>query len=155
MGVPVTGQMAAAAVVAVVSRNEPSIPAVIFTGLTLVFGILIILYVVLLIQGKIFKQLDKNKQEAQAEKAAQMPKADVPKQETCDTVKTEKTRGSDGISPEVVAAITAAVAEFDGGQYCVQSVSYASNGANEPKPTKAERRGRWGLAGVMSDTEPF
>ncbi len=145
-------QIAANAIVAVVHATEsaPSIPVVIGTGLTLVFGILIILYVVLLVQGKIFSKIDKAKQEQETATVApvqNMPQQNNPVQNTPVV--------EEGISPEVVAAIAAAVTEFSEGQCKVQSVCHANTDTNKPLSAKSERRGRWGLAGVMSDTEPY
>ncbi len=178
MGLFAAGQITtnAIAAVPVVASSDPSIPVVIFTGLTLVFGILILLYLVLLLQGKIFSALDRKKQEQEkekAEKAAEQKKAQMPPEQSVaketalkESVEPEMvaaiaaaTAGAievqDGVSPEVVAAIAAAVHECSEGQYAVQSVGMAGGAAYEPIPTKSERRGRWGMAGVMSNTEPF
>ena len=54
-----------------------------------------------------------------------------------------------GVPPEVVAAIAAAVNETSDGQYTLQSVAVAATGAPQ------DRRGPWGLAGVIAHTEPF
>ncbi len=161
MEVSVAGSITknAIATVAATLGNEPSIPVVIFTGLVLVFGILIILYLVLLLQGRIFSSLDKKKQEQKEVEKVAAAQAAVPAPvEACAPAAAAVPASApvyEGVSPEVVAAISAAVTEFSAGQYSVQNISGAQSVQSEPIPTKTERRGRWGLAGVMSDTEPF
>lgn len=112
------------------------IPVVVLTGISLVFAILFILILVVLLEGKIFTSLGKKKNaEAAQEQASPAPvAAPAP---TAPAVEA-------GISPEVVAAIAAAVATASGGQYTLRAVSTSKKG-----------RGQWGLAGVVQSTEPF
>ena len=59
-----------------------------------------------------------------------------------------------GISPDVVAAIVAAVHEFSGGAYTACSITAAQPDFCA-RETGTGRRGTWGLAGAMERTEPF
>lgn len=121
---------------------EPPVAEVVITGLVLVFSILVILTLLLTFQGKFFASLDKKKKEAADVKQA----APVVKQAAQQAVQQPAAPAVQaGIPPEVVAAITAAVASIEGGKYTLRSVSVA------PQKT----RGQWGLAGVISYTEPF
>ena len=55
---------------------EPSIATVIITGLVLVFAILVLLYLIITLQGKIFVSIDnKKKAKTEAAKAAPAPAA--------------------------------------------------------------------------------
>lgn len=127
---------------AAAAKNPDNIPnmVVVLTGVSLVFLILVILIVVINIQGRIFGAIEKKKQEkeqqvnvapvaAPAPAAVAAPKAPVVEQ---------------GIPPEVVAAIMAAVSAATDGAYTLRAVSTAKQG-----------RGKWGLAGVLQSTEPF
>ena len=147
-----------AAASAAATADTPSIPVVVLTGLSLVFGILIILYIVLTIEGKIFTEIDRKKKEKQEEEKQreELAKA-APAQEQVAAIAAvaQYQSGAEpgvqaGIPPEVVAAIAAAVAAESEGQYTLESISAA------PQLQKApDRRGRWGFAGVIADTEPF
>ena len=116
---------------------EPSISTVVFTGLTLVFAILVLLTLLLTLSGKLFAKLDNKKGETPAA-AKNAPVAAGP------TVQAAPPAIQEGIPPEVVAAIAAAVASIEGGKYTLRSVSTVKQGRNE-----------WGLAGVLAYTEPF
>lgn len=115
----------------------PSVPVVVVTGLVLVFAILVLLYVILLIEGKIFAGIDKRKKEK--EQAKQLAETPEPPQPATVAPAVEA-----GIPPEVVAAIAAAIEASTGGAYALRSVSTSKKG-----------RGAWGLAGVIQSTEPF
>ena len=111
---------------------EPSIATVIITGLVLVFAILVLLYLIITLQGKIFVSIDnKKKAKTEAAKAAPAPAAPAPVVQA-------------GISGEVVAAISAAVAAVSDGPVAVRSIAKAP-----------ARKNGWGLAAVYSYTEPF
>ena len=112
---------------------EPSVGVVVATGLILVFGVLVLLYLLITLEGIIFTSVDRKKKGAPAPKkeAAPAPKAPVVEA---------------GIPGEVVAAIAAAVACMDGGErYTLRSV----------KRTRVSGRSAWGQAGVVAYTEPF
>ena len=111
---------------------EPSVGVVVATGLILVFGVLVLLYLLITLEGIIFTSVDRRKKGAPApKKEAAAPKAPVVEA---------------GIPGEVVAAIAAAVACMDGGErYTLRSV----------KRTRVSGRSAWGQAGVVAYTEPF
>ena len=115
--------------------NEPPIPVVVVTGVVLVFAILVLLFLILQLEGRIFTSIDRKKgqkkQPLQTDSLAGVLAAPAPKLQS-------------GISPEVVAAIAAAVAASSGGAYTLRSVKTVKKG-----------RGSWGFAGVIQSTEPF
>lgn len=116
--------------------QEPAIATVVLTGLVLVFAILIILTFLLYLEGKIFASFGKRKKEKEAMKV-NLP---VPVQATADIAPAIQ----EGIPSEVIAAIAAAVASLEGGKYVLHTVSRQKSGRSE-----------WGLAGVLSYTDPF
>ena len=115
----------------------------VLTGLAVVFLALIILVVIIWCFGKIMDSVKSKKSAASnapAAKVAPAPKAPAPK-----VVEV----ASDGLSDEVVAAITAAITailneEGDGKSYVVRSI----------KRVRKNRRA-WGKAGVEENTRPF
>lgn len=115
----------------------------VLTGLAVVFLALIILVVIIWCFGKIMDSVNSRKSAAASapvEKTAPVPKAPAPK-----VVEV----ASDGLSDEVVAAITAAITailneEGDGKSYVVRSI----------KRVRKNRRA-WGKAGVEENTRPF
>ncbi len=137
----------AAAAAAGSTSGGPSIPVVIVTGLSLVFGILVLLYLVLLAQGKIFSSMDAKKK-AQGQEAKQQAAPPAPVVQAAAPAPAVQ----NGIPPEVVAAIAAAVAQVGEGKYTLQSIQPASLASAQGQ---ADRRGRWGFAGVITSTEPF
>ena len=109
---------------------EPSVGVVVATGLILVFGVLVLLYLLITLEGIIFTSVDRRKKGAPA-----------PKKEAAPAPVVEA-----GIPGEVVAAIAAAIACMDGGEhYTLRSV----------KRTRVSGRSAWGQAGVVAYTEPF
>ena len=111
---------------------EPSVGVVVATGLILVFGVLVLLYLLITLEGIIFTSVDRRKKEA----APAPVKAAAPKAPVVEA----------GIPGEVVAAIAAAIACMDGGEhYTLRSV----------KRTRVSGRSAWGQAGVVAYTEPF
>ncbi len=138
------------AAAAAAQKPEPAIATVVATGLILVFGILFLLYFILLAEGRLFTSLDKKKtakEEAQTSGVASATRAPV----ASVAAATAAPAVGGGLQPHVVAAIAAAVAEADGGKYTVASI-VPLGGAGAPA---ASRRGRWGQAGVVQHTEPF
>ena len=112
---------------------EPSVGVVVATGLILVFGVLVLLYLLITLEGIIFTSVDRRKKGAPAPKKEAAPapvKAAAPK------------------APVVEAGIPgeAAIACMDGGEhYTLRSV----------KRTRVSGRSAWGQAGVVAYTEPF
>lgn len=126
---------------ALAAAAGPSIPVVVITGLVLVFFILVLLVLILIGEGKLFESLDRKKQQREQENAAR-PQA--PAVQSAAPAAVPAPAVQDGIPTEVVAAIAAAVHEMEGGRYVLRSVSVQQTG-----------RSQWGLAGVISNTEPF
>ena len=131
----------AADTTAAAAKAEPATVTVVVTGLVLVFAILVLLVVVLMIEGKIFESIDKKKQLKKEQESQSVP---IPAPVAPVAAVPAMPAVEQGIPPEVVAAIAAAVASIEGGRYQLRSVQTAQKG-----------RGQWGLAGVISYTEPF
>lgn len=135
-------QLFTMALTTVSGRPEPAPGVVVATGIILVFLVLVILYALVSVQGKIFTAIDKRKNGVVVEKAKVAVQA-APK--VAPVRATAPPKIETGISQEIVAAISAAIACIDGGVYTVKSVK------------RAVRTGRnaWGQAGVNSSTDPF
>ncbi len=123
--------------------NVPSVFTVVVAGLGLVFAVLALLVCILILEGKIFSALDK-KRTAKAREIVKsatvvpvVPSAAVGKAAPAPVIEA-------GIPPEVVAAITAAIAAMDGGKYTLRSLVRKTDG-----------RGPWSVAATVSYTEPF
>ena len=118
--------------------GEPAWYIVAITGILLVFGVLVLLFLMITLEGVIFSSLDKKKTAVQA-----APKPAAPVKAAAPAAPAPAVEA--GIPGEVVAAIAAAVACMeDGSHYVVRSISKAKTG-----------RSAWGQAGVVSSTEPF
>ncbi len=117
------------------TSTDASMGTVVFTGVSIVFFVLILLYIIITIQGVLFKNASKKAASADVSNAPQ-PLASA--EMLAPVVE-------DGISNEVVAAITAAIACMEGSAgFTVKSVKRAK-----------ERRNAWGNAAAVSYTEPF
>ena len=129
--------------------------SVVLTGLVVVFAALVILIFLVWLMGKIFiaigntKNKEQEQQNQDARRQAQQAMADQAK---ADQVKTEQAgtgQIEEGIPPEVVAAISAAVAvvmeeSAPGAAYTIQRVQRAGVG-----------RSAWGNAGLAAQLSPF
>ena len=129
--------------------------SVVLTGLVVVFAALVILIFLVWLMGKIFiaignkKNKEQEQQKQDARRQAQQAMADQAK---ADQVKTEQAgtgQIEEGIPPEVVAAISAAVAVVmeetaPGTSYTIQRVQRAGTG-----------RSAWGNAGLAAQLSPF
>lgn len=128
-------------------KPEPSVGVVVGTGLVLVFGVLVLLYLLITLEGIVFSAIDQKKKGKTAPKSAPAPKnepAPVPTPAVKSTAK--KPAVQEGIPGEVIAAISAALACMEGGAgYTLRSV----------KRVKASGRSAWGQAGINTYTEPF
>ena len=118
---------------------EPSILTVVVTGLVLVFCILILLYFIISMQGRIFQSIE-NKKQASNQKAKVSPVKASPAPAAPAPAPVVEA----GISGEVVAAISAAVTAVAEGPVAVRSITRAGG-----------RKNGWGLAAVYSYTQPF
>ena len=129
--------------------------SVVLTGLVVVYAALVILIFLVWLMGKIFiaignkKNKEQEQQKQDARRQAQQAMADQAK---ADQVKTEQAgtgQIEEGIPPEVVAAISAAVAvvmeeSAPGAAYTIQRVQRAGVG-----------RSAWGNAGLAAQLSPF
>lgn len=104
-----------------------------FTGIVLVFLILVLLMAIITLEGKIFDGLGKKKAAAKA--VASKPAAPV-QQAAAPAPQVEE-----GIPGDVVAAIMAAIHAMGNGKYTLKAVRRGTNG--------------WGKAGVNDTTAPF
>ncbi|MDL2252809.1 OadG family protein [Ruminococcaceae bacterium OttesenSCG-928-I18] len=96
--------------------GETSAPVVVVTGLSLVFGILILLYFILLIEGKIFASIDAKKREKPQSESSQKEAALPPAEKEVAQSQPAAAVAEEGVPPEVVAAIAAAVSQLEGGE---------------------------------------
>ena len=115
------------------------------TGIVLVFAILVLLMLIIMLEGKIFDNINNKKNgkpaapEAPAAKAAPAAKPAAP-----------AAKADNGSIPgEIIAAISAAVATVCGGNAVIRGIKRVS------KPAAGSRRGAWGDAGVREHTTPF
>ncbi len=117
--------------------NSEFIMSVVFTGLTVVFiGLLLLVFFVWLF-GKFFTKKPPTKKVSKPVEKVQVKSSQLsaPKIEN-------------GISDEVVAVISAAIAAMssaDGKTFAIRSI----------KATKATGRSAWATAGVVDNTRPF
>lgn len=138
------------AAAAVSGNPEPSVGVVVATGLILVFGVLVLLYLLISLEGIVFSAIDQKKKGTPAQKSAPAPKKKpAPAPAPAPVVKSaaaQKPAVQEGIPGEVIAAISAALACMEGGAgYTLRSV----------KRVKASGRSAWGQAGINAYTEPF
>ncbi len=121
---------------ALTSAPNPDIGVVVITGISIVFFVLIILFIVISIQGVLFKSLGKdNKQQEPIQE----------KQVSPQPISAKAPVVQSGIPNEVVAAISAAIACMEGSQkLTVKSISRAS-----------VRKNAWSTAAAAYYTEPF
>lgn len=127
-----------------VEMTSSYVAAVVVTGLTVVFACLIILVLFLYLMGAVFNKTKKSKAQSGSDSAVKNTPA----------AKVELTKISDaavlpvnGISEEIVAAISAAIAmigESSGKKLLIKSIS--KSGA---------RRNSWAQAGRIDNTRPF
>lgn len=129
-------------VVALSAAAEPSTGIVVATGISIVFSVLLLLYLLITLEGVIFKRIDAKKSGSKPAKAAPAPAPDksfeAARAQTAPAPAVEA-----GIPAEVVAAIAAAVACMDG-NYTIRSLKRA-------RPA----RNAWGNAAAAAYTEPF
>ena len=131
-----------------VSGNpEPSVGVVVATGLILVFGVLVLLYLLISLEGIIFSAIDQKKKGTPVQKSAPAPKKEpAPAPVSAAKSAAKAPAVQEGIPGEVIAAISAALACMEGGAgYTLRSV----------KRVKPSGRSAWGQAGINAYTEPF
>ncbi|MDO5601346.1 MAG: OadG family transporter subunit [Oscillospiraceae bacterium] len=114
---------------------------VIIIGISLVLAILVLLTLIILGEGKIFKSIDRRKKGAKKEPAPQKAeKAAAPSASTGSSAPYIEP----GVPPQVIAAIAAAVASMEDGKFELRSVTRAKGAQSA-----------WNMAGTVSNTEPF
>ena len=128
---------------------------ILITGFTVVFAVLIVLIFIIKIYGTIVTKALAASQERKARKAAEKQKAleqertqqENAKAATAAEPAPAPTPASQGISPEIVAVIAAAV-----------DSTYGTGGARITSIKKSQTpnsRPAWGMAGVFENTRPF
>ncbi len=123
--------------------------ALVVSGLLVVFAALCVIIAFIWIMGKVMtlKENAKKSKNAQAEAAA--PKAEPKVVTPAAASKTEDVAETDGISDEVVVAISAAI-----------SAMMLAQGNDKPFAIRSikrvkETRNAWNAAGVIDNTRPF
>ncbi|MCI8442454.1 MAG: sodium pump decarboxylase subunit gamma [Provencibacterium sp.] len=118
--------------------------SVIFTGIVIVFLVLLVLIAVMEIMGRVLGEKPKTPSGGSPEKEA--PKVAAP---AAPSPVIKKMEVEDGIGDEVVAVISAAIAAFTGGAGKPVAIRRA-------KSVKAAGgRASWSLAGLQENTQPF
>lgn len=118
------------------------------TSLVLVFGLLVVLCLIIMLEGKLFDSLNKKRQDAARAELDRSVSAAAPAPAARKAAPAPAPAVEAGIPGEVIAAIAAAVCCLEGGSVTVRSVRRL------PQPG-ASRRGAWGQAGVVQNTQPF
>lgn len=118
---------------------------VVLTSITLVFAMLVALCLIITLEGKIFDALNNKKNNKPA-----APKAPAAKAAPAAKPAAPVTKADNGAIPgEIIAAISAAVAEVMGSNAVIRGIKRIT------KPAAGSRRGAWGEAGVREHTTPF
>ena len=126
---------------------EASDATVVITSVSLVFGMLVALCLIITLEGKIFDAMNAKKNPPKAPKAASAPKAAAPAPKAEAPVQAAAPAG--GIPGEIIAAIAAAVASLEGEGAVIRGIRRIA------APAAKSRRGAWGDAGVRELTTPF
>ena len=118
---------------------------VVLTSITLVFAMLVALCLIITLEGKIFDALNNKKNNKPA-----APKAPAAKAAPAAKPAAPVAKADNGAIPgEIIAAISAAVAEVMGSNAVIRGIKRIT------KPAAGSRRGAWGEAGVREHTTPF
>lgn len=127
---------------------------ILITGFVVVFSVLIVLIMIIKIYGTIVTKALNASQDRKARKAAEKKKAleqeraqQSEKTSPAAPVKSAPAPAAQGISPEIVAVIAAAV-DSTYGAGCAKITSIKKSKANNSRPA-------WGMAGVFENTRPF
>ena len=126
---------------------EASDATVVITSVSLVFGMLVALCLIITLEGKIFDAMNAKKNPPKAPKAASAPKAAAPAPKAEAPVQAAAPAG--GIPGEIIAAIAAAVASLEGEGAVIRGIRRIA------APAAKSRWGAWGDAGVREHTTPF
>lgn len=118
--------------------------SVIFTGIVIVFLVLVVLIAIMEIMGRVLGE--KPKTPSGGSSAKELPQAAAP---AAPSPVIKKMEVEEGIGDEIVAVISAAIAAFTGGAGKAVSIRRA-------KSVKAAGgRSGWSLAGLQENTQPF
>lgn len=118
---------------------------VVLTSITLVFAMLVALCLIITLEGKIFDALNNKKNNKPA-----APKAPAAKAAPAAKPAAPVAKADNGAIPgEIIAAISAAVAEVMGSNAVIRGIKRIT------KPAAGSHRGAWGEAGVREHTTPF
>ena len=129
---------------------EASDATVVLTSITLVFGMLVALCLIITLEGKIFDAISVKKNPPKAPKAASAPKAAAPAPKpAASKAEAPVQAAAGGIPGEIIAAIAAAVASLEGEGAVIRGIRRIA------APAAKSRRGAWGDAGVREHTTPF
>lgn len=121
---------------------------VVLTSITLVFAMLVALCLIITLEGKIFDALNNKKNNKPA--APKAPAAPAAKAAPAVKPAAPVAKADNGAIPgEIIAAISAAVAEVMGSNAVIRGIKRIT------KPAAGSRRGAWGEAGVREHTTPF
>ena len=118
---------------------------VVLTSITLVFAMLVALCLIITLEGKIFDALNNKKNNKPAAPKAPAAKASPAAKPAAPVAKAD----NGAIPGEIIAAISAAVAEVMGSNAVIRGIKRIT------KPAAGSRRGAWGEAGVREHTTPF
>lgn len=118
---------------------------VVLTSITLVFAMLVALCLIITLEGKIFDALNNKKNNKPAASKAPAAKAAPAAKPAAPVAKAD----NGAIPGEIIAAISAAVAEVMGSNAVIRGIKRIT------KPAAGSRRGAWGEAGVREHTTPF
>jgi sodium pump decarboxylase gamma subunit len=116
---------------------------VVLTGISIVFVALVILIAIVWAYGKIFQSIEKKKTNRVTPNNAEP----TPRTESTSL---KNTGAADGVSSEVVAAITAAVYAFTDGRGVVTGIK-----VQKCVQTGRRRSTEWGYAGTLSSLKNF
>ena len=130
---------------------EASDATVVITSVSLVFGMLVALCLIITLEGKIFDAISVKKNPPKAPKAADSaPKAAAPAPKpAAPKAEAPVQAAAGGIPGEIIAAIAAAVASLEGEGAVIRGIRRIA------APAAKSRRGAWGDAGVREHTTPF
>lgn len=117
--------------------------SVIFTGIVIVFLVLVVLIAVMMIMGRVLGSHTDTPAGGASGKEA--PRAAAP---AAPSPVIKKMEVEEGIGDEIVAVIAAAIAALTGGAGKAVSIRRAKQG-------RASGRSSWSLAGLQENTQPF
>lgn len=117
--------------------------SVIFTGIVIVFLVLVVLIAIMEIMGRVLGEKPKSPSGGSPEKPAPQAASPAPVSPAVKKMEVE-----DGIGDEIVAVICAAIAALTGGAGKPAAIRRA-------KREKAAGRSSWSLAGLRENTQPF